>query len=116
KKRAIIVKTQIERKKSLVCIEVGPPVCTKTVRERKGPQSTMWPSARLTSSKRRDSAPSASLFVSRCVTEAALNRGEKVGLVGPNGSGKSTLFRKITRDEEPDERQVAVDRGVTVGY
>ncbi|MBM3481440.1 MAG: ATP-binding cassette domain-containing protein, partial [Alphaproteobacteria bacterium] len=24
---------------------------------------------------------------------AALQRGEKVGLVGPNGAGKSTLFR-----------------------
>ena len=26
---------------------------------------------------------------------AALNRGEKVGLVGPNGAGKTTLFRMI---------------------
>src|SRR5215813_12029902 len=47
---------------------------------------------------------------------AALNRGEKVGLVGPNGSGKTTLFRMITGQEEPDEGQVAVDRGVTIGY
>ncbi|MET0671447.1 MAG: ABC-F family ATP-binding cassette domain-containing protein, partial [Xanthobacteraceae bacterium] len=47
---------------------------------------------------------------------AALNRGEKVGLVGPNGSGKTTLFRMITGEEQPDEGQVAVDRGVTIGY
>ncbi|MEI8154033.1 MAG: ABC-F family ATP-binding cassette domain-containing protein, partial [Hyphomicrobiales bacterium] len=47
---------------------------------------------------------------------AALNRGEKVGLVGPNGAGKTTLFRMITGQEEPDEGQVAVDRGVTIGY
>jgi len=47
---------------------------------------------------------------------AALNRGEKVGLVGPNGSGKTTIFRMITREEAPDGGQVAVDRGVTVGY
>src|ERR1044071_2981572 len=47
---------------------------------------------------------------------AALLRGEKVGLVGPNGSGKTTLFRMITGEEHPDEGQVAVDRGVTVGY
>jgi ATPase subunit of ABC transporter with duplicated ATPase domains len=47
---------------------------------------------------------------------AALQKGEKVGLVGPNGSGKTTLFRMITGQEQPDEGQVAVDRGVTVGY
>jgi ATPase subunit of ABC transporter with duplicated ATPase domains len=47
---------------------------------------------------------------------AALHRGEKVGLVGPNGAGKTTLFRMITGQEHPDEGQVAVDRGVTIGY
>jgi ATPase subunit of ABC transporter with duplicated ATPase domains len=46
----------------------------------------------------------------------ALYRGEKVGLVGPNGAGKTTLFRMITGEEQPDEGQVAVDRGVTIGY
>ncbi|MCC6780578.1 MAG: ABC-F family ATP-binding cassette domain-containing protein [Hyphomicrobiales bacterium] len=47
---------------------------------------------------------------------AALHRGEKIGLVGPNGAGKTTLFRLITGEEQPDEGQVAIDRGVTVGY
>ena len=47
---------------------------------------------------------------------AALNRGEKVGLVGPNGAGKTTLFRMIKGEDAPDEGQVAVDRGVTIGY
>jgi ATPase subunit of ABC transporter with duplicated ATPase domains len=47
---------------------------------------------------------------------ATLQRGEKVGLVGPNGAGKSTLFRLITRDEQPDEGQVSIDRGVTIGH
>ena len=47
---------------------------------------------------------------------AALQRGEKVGLVGPNGAGKTTLFRMITGQDQPDEGQVAVDRGVTIGY
>lgn len=47
---------------------------------------------------------------------AALNRGEKVGLVGPNGAGKTTLFRMITGQEQPDEGQVSVDKGVTIGY
>ncbi|UZE50579.1 ATP-binding cassette domain-containing protein [Rhodopseudomonas sp. P2A-2r] len=47
---------------------------------------------------------------------AALNRGEKIGLVGPNGSGKTTLFRMITGQEPPDEGQVSADRGITIGY
>jgi ATPase subunit of ABC transporter with duplicated ATPase domains len=47
---------------------------------------------------------------------AALNKGEKVGLVGPNGAGKTTLFRMIMGQEQPDEGQVAVDRGATIGY
>ena len=47
---------------------------------------------------------------------AALQRGEKIGLVGPNGSGKTTLFRMVTGEELPDEGQVGVDRGVTIGY
>src|SRR5205814_4117373 len=46
----------------------------------------------------------------------AVQKGEKVGLVGPNGAGKTTLFRMITRQERPDEGQVAVDRGATIGY
>ena len=47
---------------------------------------------------------------------AAIQRGEKVGLVGPNGAGKTTLFRMIAGEEQPDEGLVAVDRGMTVGY
>jgi ATPase subunit of ABC transporter with duplicated ATPase domains len=47
---------------------------------------------------------------------ATLLKGERVGLVGPNGAGKTTLFRMITGREHPDEGQVAVDRGVTIGY
>jgi ATPase subunit of ABC transporter with duplicated ATPase domains len=46
----------------------------------------------------------------------AIHRGEKVGLVGPNGAGKSTIFRLIVREETPDEGQVSIDRGVTIGY
>src|SRR6266436_5641349 len=47
---------------------------------------------------------------------AALQRGEKAGLVGPNGAGKTTLFRMITGEDQPDEGQVAVDRGLSIGY
>ncbi len=47
---------------------------------------------------------------------AALNRGEKIGLVGPNGAGKTTLFRMITGREEADEGVVSTDKGITIGY
>jgi len=47
---------------------------------------------------------------------AALQKGEKIGLVGPNGAGKTTLFRLITGEESPDEGQVSIDRGTTIGY
>jgi ATPase subunit of ABC transporter with duplicated ATPase domains len=45
-----------------------------------------------------------------------LQKGEKAGLVGPNGAGKTTLFRMMTGEEQPDEGQVSVDRGVSIGY
>ena len=47
---------------------------------------------------------------------ASLLRGEKAGLVGPNGAGKTTLFRMIIGEEQPDEGQVSVDRGTSIGY
>ena len=46
---------------------------------------------------------------------AALQKGEKIGLVGPNGAGKSTLFRLISGQEEPDEGQVLTDKGISIG-
>ena len=47
---------------------------------------------------------------------ATLMKGEKVGLVGPNGAGKTTLLRMLTGQEAPDEGQVSVERGATIGY
>ncbi|NDB66885.1 MAG: ABC transporter ATP-binding protein [Methylocystaceae bacterium] len=47
---------------------------------------------------------------------ASLLKGEKTGLVGPNGAGKSTLFKMITGLERPDEGQISIDRGLTIGY
>jgi ATPase subunit of ABC transporter with duplicated ATPase domains len=45
-----------------------------------------------------------------------LQKGEKVGLVGPNGAGKSTLFRMIAGEDRPDDGQVSIDTGMTIGY
>jgi ATPase subunit of ABC transporter with duplicated ATPase domains len=45
-----------------------------------------------------------------------LQKGEKVGLVGPNGAGKTTIFRMITGEEPPDDGQVSIDPGTTIGY
>ncbi|RAU23443.1 glycosyl transferase family 1 [Paramagnetospirillum kuznetsovii] len=49
-------------------------------------------------------------------SSAALNRGEKVGLVGPNGAGKTTLFRMITGEEVPDAGQMSIEKQVSIGY
>src|ERR1044072_633021 len=45
-----------------------------------------------------------------------IQKGEKVGLVGPNGAGKTTLFRMITGQERPDDGQVTIEPGMTIGY
>src|ERR1700753_1987491 len=47
---------------------------------------------------------------------AAIQRGEKVGLVGPNGAGKTTLFRMITGEESPDDGEVTVPKRLDLGY
>src|SRR6201999_3443117 len=46
----------------------------------------------------------------------AIQKGEKAGLVGPNGAGKSTLFRIISGQDRPDDGQVSIDAGKTIGY
>jgi ATPase subunit of ABC transporter with duplicated ATPase domains len=45
-----------------------------------------------------------------------VQKGEKAGLVGPNGAGKSTLFRIISGEDRPDDGQVTIDPGMTIGY
>ena len=45
-----------------------------------------------------------------------VNRGETIGLVGPNGAGKSTLFSLILKENQPDEGNVLVERGATLGF
>jgi ATPase subunit of ABC transporter with duplicated ATPase domains len=45
-----------------------------------------------------------------------IQKGEKAGLVGPNGAGKSTLFRMIAGQDRPDDGQVSIETGMTIGY
>lgn len=45
-----------------------------------------------------------------------LNAGERLGLIGPNGAGKSTLFSLILKENSPDEGEVSLQRGTTVGF
>ncbi|HEX3066925.1 MAG TPA: ABC-F family ATP-binding cassette domain-containing protein [Candidatus Polarisedimenticolia bacterium] len=45
-----------------------------------------------------------------------IQKGEKVGLVGPNGAGKTTIFRIIAGQELPDDGQLTIDPGMTIGY
>jgi ATP-binding cassette subfamily F protein 3 len=40
----------------------------------------------------------------------------RIGLVGPNGSGKTTLFRLITRELEPDQGSVEVQRDLRIAH
>lgn len=45
-----------------------------------------------------------------------LQRGDKVGLIGPNGAGKSTLFSLLMGEGSPDEGEVRLERGATLGF
>jgi ATP-binding cassette subfamily F protein 3 len=45
-----------------------------------------------------------------------INAGEKVALIGVNGAGKTTLFRIITGELLPDDGQVIIATGKTLGY
>ena len=46
----------------------------------------------------------------------SITHGNRVGLVGPNGAGKSTLFKIILGEETPDDGQVTLIRGTTLGF
>ena len=45
-----------------------------------------------------------------------VNRGDRIGLIGPNGAGKTTLFSILMEMDEPDKGEVALQRGVQVGF
>jgi len=45
-----------------------------------------------------------------------VNRGERIALIGPNGAGKTTLFSILLDLDEADIGEVALQRGVRVGF
>lgn len=45
-----------------------------------------------------------------------LDEGERVAVIGPNGCGKSTLFQLLAGERLPDEGEITVRSGTTVGY
>ena len=45
-----------------------------------------------------------------------LNAGDRVGLIGKNGAGKSTLLRILSKEQEPDEGNLALEKEVSIGF
>jgi len=45
-----------------------------------------------------------------------MNEGDRWALMGPNGAGKSTLFRLLMGEQEPDDGEIIVRRGLRIGY
>ncbi len=48
-------------------------------------------------------------------TSVNISAGHRVGLVGPNGAGKTTLFKLITGEITPDDGQITLLRGASLG-
>ena len=48
--------------------------------------------------------------------DAAVEQGERIGVVGENGAGKTTLLKILCGEYQPDEGQLQLARNVTLGY
>ncbi len=46
----------------------------------------------------------------------SVDYGDKIGIIGVNGTGKSTLLRVIAGDEEADQGEIILSKGMTVGW
>lgn len=45
-----------------------------------------------------------------------IKKGECVGIVGANGSGKTTLLKILAGIDQPDEGEISIAKGATIGY
>lgn len=45
-----------------------------------------------------------------------VNKGERIGIVGVNGAGKSTLLKLIVGEYQPEDGDIAITRGTSIGY
>lgn len=45
-----------------------------------------------------------------------LQAGDRVGLIGKNGAGKSTMLKILSKEQEPDSGQLAMDKDVEIGF
>ncbi|TSE08400.1 ABC-F family ATP-binding cassette domain-containing protein [Aquimarina algiphila] len=45
-----------------------------------------------------------------------LNAGDRVGLIGKNGAGKSTMLKILSKEQEPDSGQIAMDKDIKIGF
>lgn len=45
-----------------------------------------------------------------------LGAGDRVGLIGKNGAGKSTLLKILTKEQEFDSGQIAMDKALSIGF
>jgi len=45
-----------------------------------------------------------------------VNPGDRIGLIGRNGSGKTTLLRLLMGETSPDDGEIRVQKGASMGY